>query len=243
MTLRPIKKFRVYEEVIDQIREMVNNGDYSPGTRLPTERELAAAFGVGRPAVREALKILDAVGLLEIRPGSGIYVREQQDMGEQQSMVFSLIVGKNDIVSLLELRMVLEVGAARLAAERATGSDISHLKEAYSRLETQVKNEKVGASEDYLFHYAVAMATHNQAIIKVFSAITDLYRQALIQSRAQSLQIPGRPQAILKEHEEILNAICSRNPDQAAHYMQVHLENVERKISGDIEMLSLYIVQ
>lgn len=234
MPLRPIKKFRVYEEVIDQIREMINNGNFSSGSRLPTERDLASAFGVGRPAVREALKILDAVGLLEIRPGSGIYVREQQGMAEKQSMAFSLLVGKNDILSLLELRMVLEVGAARLAAERAAGADVNYLKEAYQRLETQVEKGKTAASEDYLFHYGVALATHNQAIIQVFSAITDLYRQALIQSRSQSLQIPGRPRAILKEHERILNAICSRSPDQAAHYMQVHLGNVEKKIRGDI---------
>lgn len=232
MSLRPIKKFRVYEAVIDQIREMISGGDFSPGSKLPTERELAITFGVGRPAVREALKILDAVGLLEIRPGSGIYVREQKAAKDEKSMALSLIVGMSDLVSLLELRKVLEVGTARIAAERATDADKKYLREAYSRLEAQVKNEKVGAAEDYLFHYAVAQATHNQAIIKVFAATTDLYRDALIRSRSQSLQMPGRPQAILKEHEEIMAAICSRNPDEAARCMQIHLDNVEKKISS-----------
>lgn len=232
MSLRPIKKFRVYEAVIEQIREMINNGDFPPGTRLPTERELANTFGVGRPAVREALKILDAVGLLEIRPGSGIYVREQKAAEDAQSMALSLMVGMSDLISLLELRKVLEVGTVRLAAERATDADMEFLKETHSRLEIQVKNEKLGAAEDYLFHYGVALATHNQSIIKVFSAIRDLYGDAMIRSRSQSLQMPGRPQAILKEHEKILTAISEHNPDKAAHYMQVHLENVERKIKA-----------
>lgn len=234
MSLRPIKKFRVYEAVIDQIREMINGEDFPPGTRLPTERDLANTFGVGRPAVREALKILDAVGILEIRPGSGIYVREQKAAKDEQSMALSLLVGMSDLVSLLELRRVLEVGTARIAAQRATDADIEYLREAYSRLEWQVKNQRVGAAEDYLFHYAVAQATHNRAIIKVFSATTDLYRDALIRSRSQSLQIPGRPQAILKEHEKILAAVCDRNPDEAARYMQMHLDNVEKKITGSI---------
>ncbi len=232
MSLRPIKKVRLYETVIEQIREMINTGKFPPGTRLPPERELAGAFNVGRPAVREALKILDAAGILDIRQGSGIYVREPKSGGDKQTMVLSLLLEKNDLISLLELRKILEIGTVRLAAQRATPQDIKHMEEACKSLETRISNEKGGAAEDYLFHYRLAMATHNRAIINIFSAIADLYGHTIIRNMSQSLQIPGRPRAMLKEHEMILDAVRRRNPAEAERCMAEHLASIEKKIMG-----------
>ena len=232
MGLIPVKKTRIYEEVIEQIKSLIESGELEPVNRIPPERDLAEKLGVSRSAVREALSVLAAAGTVEIRPGSGAYVRQISPSDFNQQLALSLLSERESLLDLLEVRKIIEVEAARLAAQRADSEDLRVLEDAYYRMESEVGDRRLGAEEDFAFHYFLARATHNKALMRVMNTLSDLFRRSLAQTRAQSLAVPGRPEAILQEHRRILDSVTVGEPDQAAAAMREHLENMRAKIKA-----------
>lgn len=207
--IAPVRSTRVYEEIVRQVRAMIAEGRLRTGDRLPPERDLADRFVVSRTSVREALRTLESLGLVEIRPGEGAFVREA--IGE-----------------LFEARRLLEPGIAALAARRATPADLEGMTRIVEAQALEVASGGTGLAHDARFHAAIAAATHNQAIRRIAGAIMDL----LAESHAESLRAPGRPARSHEDHRRVLEAISDRDAGAAERAMREHIDEVERLLAG-----------
>ncbi len=229
-----VQKRRLYEQITEQLLEMISEGTVTTGDQLPSERDLAESFGVSRTVVREALAVLQEYGVVEIRPGSGVYVREGSEKLVENLGTMRL-VSRTEILALLEVRILVESGAAALAAERATPADIREIELAYADMENQVKAGELAAEEDFRFHAALARATHNPILLRVLNTISDMTRKGLFRSRADSLQVPGKPLVVLDEHHRILEAVRKHKPNLARQALINHLENVRVRFRDEGE--------
>lgn len=232
--LKEVRKKRIYQSIVDQINQLIREGGYNPGDKLPSEREMAAAFGVSRAAVREAMSVLESMGIVQVKPGSGITLKEKPGLGLAGPVLGLLLTERESVLELLEVRSALESQAARLAAERGAPREIAAIEDAFARMEEEVRASRLAVEEDYRFHYAIAEAAHNRVLLRVMNAISDLYRKTLEDRRERALRVPGRPETTLEEHREILKAIRAGDPERASAAMWRHLENVrQRMISED----------
>lgn len=220
------QRTRLWDKVVLQIRAAIRNGDLKPGDRLPPERKLAEIFGTSRTIVREAMKVLAAQGLVEIRHGQGMFV---VDRGSDLSLPRPGEPG--NLRDLFEIRKVLEIQAAAWAALRAPEERVRRLAEELDAVEREVRARDTGrllllGEHDTKFHLAIAEASGNRVLVRVMRDLLDL----LAESRAKAWSIPGRPLRSLEEHRRIVGAIAGRDPDRAKVAMYAHLDNVERDI-------------
>lgn len=224
--LKAIKKIRLYEEVVGQLHQLIEEGKLKAGDRLPSERELAETFRVSRTSVREAIKTLETEGFVLTRPGSGTFIAGVNVEAIIPPLASLLSQGKDALLDLFEMRALVEPGIAALAAERATPEDIVRLKEIFQAQAEQIKRGASGVDTDAEFHFAIGQATHNPALHRLVSAIMDILKPI----REQSLQTPGRAQKSLASHRELLAAIERHDPVLAQRAMQHHIEAVEQNV-------------
>jgi GntR family transcriptional repressor for pyruvate dehydrogenase complex len=224
--LKAIKKTRIYEEVVGQLRQLIEEGRLRAGDRLPSERELAETFRVSRASVREAIKTLESEGLVASRAGSGTFITAVDVEALIQPLASSLSRGKDALLDLFEMRRLVEPSIAALAAERATPADILRLKEILDEQAQQISRGASAVESDAAFHFAIGQATHNAALQRLVAAIVDILKPA----REQSLQTAGRAHKSLASHREILGAIERHDADMARQAMQRHIEAVERNV-------------
>jgi GntR family transcriptional repressor for pyruvate dehydrogenase complex len=229
MVIQPVKRTRAYEDIVRQLAEMVRNGEFQPGDRLPSERELAESFGVGRPTLRQALTVLAQAGVIEVLPGSGIYLRKsvQESAGEAgQAMALLLMTEQQNLHDILELRAVIEGEAAYLAALRRTPEQKEKIKATFANLCEAYDTRGVAAEEDFQFHFAIAEATGNPVLLKVMVSLTDLNRRQLVATTLSLYHEPDRIDALRAEHEDILWAIVGQRASDARAAMIKHLKHV-----------------
>lgn len=224
--LKAIKKTRIYEEVVAQIHDLIREGRLKAGDQLPSERELAETFKVSRASVREALRALEAEGLVVSRTGSGTFVAGLPIESLVESLAALLSREKNALAEIFEMRRLIEPEIASLAAERATRQDIEKMKRILDKQAELVKKGGTGVEADTEFHFAIARATQNQALEKLVSGLMEI----LSTSREESLQTPGRNEASLKSHYGIVSAIESHDKDSAEKAMLHHIEQVEQNV-------------
>ena len=218
-----IKQKRVYEDIVGQVQALIQEGVLKPGDRLPPERELAERLRVGRSSLREAIRALELRGLVVSRPGAGTFV-STESVETILSVIAASINGSGGYLSdIFEVRHLLEPQIAALAAERATPEDIRSMASSLEEQARQIERGETGVEGDTAFHFAMAMATYNQALVRVMSTIADIVRQ----SRDQSLQTPGRPQRSLAYHRRSLEMITRREAEAARPAMEHHLSDVE----------------
>jgi len=220
-----IRKNRVHEEVARQLERLILK-ELKPGDKLPAERELAEMLGVSRSSIRDAIRRLELVGLVEPRQGSGTRVREITT-DSLVSPLASVIAHKRQLVSeLLEFRQMLEPGMAARAAEHASPEDVAMLEDILRRQDRKVRSGGLAIEEDSEFHYRIAMAARNSVVLKVVDVIMDLLRE----TRSRSLQSEGRPQKSMAGHRKILSAIRRRDPAAAEAAMRQHIREVEKMV-------------
>lgn len=211
-----------YETIAAKIAEMIATSELKAGDRLPTEHELSEQLGVSRTVIREAVKVLVATGQVYTRRGSGLYVANKSS---QQTIVLDSLtpVDPTQVISLYEFRFLVEVPAARLAAERITPHELRELREAVllSRSSAETQHRQQFRESDGAFHRVVAQATHNPFLSSTIATTT----------RTQDWVFDiaaGRTQALLlsyaEQHAAILEAIQEGQPETAAQRMQAHLE-------------------
>jgi GntR family transcriptional repressor for pyruvate dehydrogenase complex len=225
----PIKKARAYQGVMEQVKRSVEAGELSAGERLPSERELAAALSISRTAVREAISALESAGIVEIRPGVGVFLKKDSPQEIVQRIDDALNPDGAYLVELLELRQGIETQAAYLAALNADERLKDEIAEAYAILKKAVRRDQLGTEEDFRFHLAVVNASGNRMLGQVIKLVSGRFKDGLEESRKQSLSIPGQSQAILLEHEEILRAIQAGEAEKARDSMWRHLDNVRTR--------------
>ncbi len=223
---RAIHKTRVSEDIIEQVRDLITSGRLKPGDRLPAERELAQALSVGRSAVREAMRALESLGIVEARAGEGTFVAALAGSQGRDPITATLFQAWSTQRKLFEVRRLLEPGLAALAARRATAEHIQKLRAILTEQEAAIRNGKSGGKQDTMFHYVTAEATGNEVLVKIMDSLMDL----LSKTREASLQHDERPAQSLKQHQAILDAIEARKPLVAERRMREHIHAIERLV-------------
>ncbi|MCH2672163.1 MAG: FadR/GntR family transcriptional regulator [Chloroflexota bacterium] len=218
---------RLHEAIVEQFHYWIQKGILEHGAKLPAERVLAEQLKVGRGSVREAIRTLELQGLVTSKQGSGTFINTQNLNAVASLMTFSLIEslgdGEAQLKDIFEVRHLLEPQLAALAAQRATPEDEERLSAILVEQLRQIMEGETGVDADTEFHFALATATHNTALIKVVSAVEDVLRQ----SRDQTLQQPGRPERSLNSHRRILEMIQAKDDLGALAAMEHHLTEVE----------------
>ena len=224
---RQVEPRRLYQQIADQIRELIQQGGFDIGTRLPAERDLAQQLGVSRPSLREALIALDVEGSVEIRGGSGVYVctpperpaREPAALGESPS-------------ELMQARAALEGSVVVLACARLTAEALERLRAIVNDMRSEVTHRRSPIESDRLFHITVAELTGNSVLVRLVSDLFD-ERHSPISAKLRSRYENTRTwNMALKEHEAILRALEARDPLAAESAMRSHLKMSEQRWVG-----------
>jgi GntR family transcriptional repressor for pyruvate dehydrogenase complex len=218
--LTRIERSSIKELALDQLKRYIGSGRLKPGERLPSERDLAETLGVGRSSIREALKIFEAVGLVESRIGEGTFVTAQAGASFGRTIGLTLAAMGGTVMEVMDARRMLEVEAVRSAAERANDDDLRALELQVQRMETSIGNNPVDyLTADMNFHRLIGRATHNELVAHIIANLIDMLEESL-------RQMDRIPQCTLTErratHREISEAIAKHDPKAAADAMSRH---------------------
>lgn len=218
----PIRTERIYQKIVDQIRQMLNSGQLNPGDRLPSEREIAEQLQVSRPAVREAFSALEMIGLIEIRPGEGTFVKSG-DVITPFALLLSMEGDTTQAREMLEVRLPLEAQAAYLAANRATPEDLVTIEQCLARMERDLQEDDLGERADWEFHMAVALASHNSLLARAMHYLQDALKNSIETARHRLFRIEGMPAQLLEEHRQVFEAIRAGDVQRARDAMIHHI--------------------
>ena len=216
-----IPRNKVYQEVARQLERRITQ-DLKPGDRLPPERQLVQMLGVSRGSVRDAIRSLELMGLLEPRQGVGTVVCDP-GASPAHPLANALIAKRKMIAELLDVRKIIEPPLAARAALHASADEIADMENILKRQAAKVRRGDPGIEEDAEFHYSIALASNNSVILKVVDVLMDLLRE----TRERSLQGEGRQENSLAGHQRILLALKRGDAAAAEAAMRQHVQEVE----------------
>lgn len=215
---------KVVHAIVQRIREAMERGELRRGDRLPSEQELCKALGASRVAVREAMKILEALGVVEIRQGSGTYIPEAPKPSIIDPMQFFLYLGDADPEHVKELRFMVELGFSRIAQRKITDQELERLEENLEELKAAFAKGEVTVELDLEFHYLILEATRNPLIVQLGKSILNLFHDSI------EAGVREHPEAAVQHHTLILQAMKSRDSRkleeallESYRYWQEHL--------------------
>jgi GntR family transcriptional repressor for pyruvate dehydrogenase complex len=223
LMFKPVKKTRIHEEIVFKIKDMIEKGKLKTGDKLPTERELAEAFKVSRPSVREALRALESQRFLVSRQGDGTYISHQPIELFIEPFAAVIMKEKFDQLDLFEMRRLIEPQLADLAAQRATPAEIDEMEQTVNLQEVQLGTLDPQPTPEKTLHDLIFKAAKNKILVSIMDSLMD----SLAESRDKYLQMESRPQMSLARHKEILAAIKTGDGELAADIMREHLEETE----------------
>jgi GntR family transcriptional repressor for pyruvate dehydrogenase complex len=221
--LKAIKKKRAFEDIVKQIRKLIEKEKLKREDKLPIERELMKTFKVSRATVREAIFALERMKLVERRQGDGTYVIASSEEALVQPLASSLFHERDDLIDIFSIRKIIEPEIAQLASENATPEEVNELEEILKVQEKEVANGKNPIQTDTEFHHFLARMAKNRVLERLLFALVDL----LTKTREKYLQTEERKQKSLQGHLNILVAIRDGNGRAARQTMRRHLEEVE----------------
>ncbi len=222
---RPIRRRKLYEDVVERLEAAINEGHYAPGDQLPAERELMEAYGVGRTSIREALFALQRMGLIVISSGERARVSQPSAgtmIGELSGVARHMLARPGGAYHFQQARMLFEVGVARLAAETATADDIVRLEAALAANRAALGQGRAFERTDVAFHFALAEIPRNP----IFTALHDGLSEWLTEQRTTSLKVRGSAEGAYAAHRRIFEAVAQHDSQAAADAMQAHLSEV-----------------
>ncbi|MBP2641141.1 MAG: GntR family transcriptional regulator [Firmicutes bacterium] len=225
MEFQQIVTSKIYKLVTDQIKQMVYHKKLRKGDKLPSERELASRLGVSRSAVREALRSLEMMGLLVSSHGRGTFVADsfpQEKLFEPLSLIYAL---EDNLTELSEVRSILEIQCAGLAAERISPEEKATLKEYIEQLINSQEESKL-AEIDKDFHTLIVMASHNKLLYYLYSSIHEVVRSYIGTMHRLIIANPENSKVLLKQHILIYESITTGNAKQARDAMAEHMQFV-----------------
>lgn len=217
-------------DVLMKIRERIEQGEWPPGSKLPPERTLAVELGVGRPTLREAIKVLSGLGVLESRRGSGTYVKSAATVPESLPALPQAGVAGLSVLDLLEVRKILEPRAAWLAATRASEKQLLEIENARRRLEMHDRDWKMAARFDYEFHAAIFRGANNPVLLHIYEFLT----ANILGSHENKVRFAPDVQAMRNSHKAIVEAILKRQADAAERAMTDHLHSVAMNLIREV---------
>jgi GntR family transcriptional regulator, transcriptional repressor for pyruvate dehydrogenase complex len=225
--LRTVKRSSsVALDAVEQIKQMIINGELRAGEKLPTERELADTLGVSRPTVRESIRALEALRIVEPMQGAGTYVTSLEPELLAEPIDFLLQVNEDALLDLFDARVVLESGLARMAGTRRTDEDIHLLEQTIAQHSANLGDADLALEFDLRFHTQVAHAAHSPILASLLASTSALGRA----SRARTGRSLGVREQAHRDHESVLIALRDQDPTGAERAMLSHLENVRRAI-------------
>lgn len=222
----PVLKQSLSDKLAQRIRAMIQKGDYGQGDRLPPIMEMAKRFGVGHPTIREALKRLETMGIVEIRHGSGVYVSRSDDVLVLASPDYAGTVTKKLLLDLIDTRMPLEMKSVAEAVKNATLDDLVEMRRLLKTAGDNFDNDVVLNETNMGFHRQIAIASGNTVLLQLLDVLRDLFteEQRLI------LGIFGSRERDHREHLAILEALESRDEALGVERMRKHLQGVADSI-------------
>jgi len=232
MSFKAIKKVRLYEEIVNQIKDLIIKDQLKPRQPLPPERELAEKFGVSLVSVRQALVVLETIGLIKRKRGRGIYIVSEEvdfisDVNDEAFETLflegALVSRNNPITEVLEVRCLIEPPIAKCAAERATEENIADMEKYLLQQEKKIEAKEPTIQEDLCFHKAIAAAVNNSVLLKI---IEDIY-ETIWEIKEKLLITEQACINSLKGHNTILEAIKNKDGRSAYRAMLIHLKEVE----------------
>ena len=229
MPLRTVETTRLYRQIAGQIVALIDSGEFSPGSRLPPERELAVLLGVSRTSVREAIIALEIAGRVEVRVGTGIFVKGRGSRKAPFPNAVPVGDGGAGPFELLAARAIIEGETAALAARNARKSDIAALRATIVRMRDHAENSIERDAADRAFHVRIADATGNGALGYAVAGLWDQRRGDLWARIEAHFHTAALRAKTLTDHEAIVDALDARNADAARAAMHRHLRRVARE--------------
>jgi len=226
---KPPEPRRLYQQIADQIKELIAQGSFQVGDRLPAERELAAMLGVSRPSLREGLIALDVQGNVEIRGGSGVYVCPQP---EPRATRATPELGESPH-ELMQARSALESAVMILACAHGTREQLKQLRTIVSRMRAETERNRMPLELDRRFHITLAEMGGNSVMTRIIGELFDERHSPISAKLSSKYENPRTWKSALKEHEAILRALESRDPIAAQAAMLSHLRASELRWIGD----------
>lgn len=226
MQFKPIKDVKVYERVIEQIKDMIKSGQLKRGDRLPSERELVEQLQVSRTSIREALSALQMISLIESRHGEGNFIREELGTNFLEPLSILFLLDRSSPWEVLEFRLILEVNSAALAAKKASPDQIKEIRQAYLELEANQLEESQNIELDKQLHYSIARASGNRILYNILNSISDLIDYSIRDTRSRILMDPNNQTILIEQHRGLFEAIAQGDSELAASRMRKHLEFV-----------------
>jgi GntR family transcriptional repressor for pyruvate dehydrogenase complex len=223
--LKPVSRTSLSDGIVDQITHLITSGALKPGERIPSEKNLCQQFGVGRTSVREALRSLSGIGILESRAGDGTFVSANTDRCMERAFQWGLLLKGKVLQDLVETRLMLEPHAAGLAATKAKPDNLAKLEAAICCMEESISNPERYLECDMGFHLEIARATQNGIIENLLSTIR-AYLQAAIRETLQlsrGKDSSRRARLSVDQHKQIFRAIEARKPLAARQAMTRHI--------------------
>jgi len=229
LQLTPPRKERLADILYGQILEQILAGNFKEGERLPTEHEISSAFNVSRPVVREALIRLQADGLIYARRGAGTFVRAVPSVAITN---FAAPASISEYLRSFEVRLALEAAAASFAAERRSVAQLSNMEEANDRMRETMMQGEAANEEDFAFHREIAVASGNQLFVSQFENLRrEVGGSMSVALGLTKLGSEERRNAVMREHQQIIEAIRAGNSEVAALYMRYHLVQARERIT------------
>ncbi|MDJ0462970.1 FadR/GntR family transcriptional regulator [Streptomyces sp. H27-C3] len=226
------EKGSVTQRAIEQIKTMIGEGLLVPGQRLPTERDFAAKLGISRGSMREAVRALTTLGVLEARHGSGIYVTQLEAVDLLETFgIVAEISPKPRLAELLEVRRILESSATALAAARITDADLAEVEKQLAAMNATEEAEEFLAA-DMAFHRAIARAAGNDALAAIIDGLSSRTFRARVRRGHQEVGAFGRTR---EEHRRIFRALAARDPEAARVAAAAHVGAVEEWLREQLD--------
>ena len=225
--IKPVEPRRLYQQIADQIRELIQRGGFDTGTRLPPERDLAQQLGVSRPSLREALIALDVEGSVEIRSGSGVYVLSQPDRATKATAA----LGESP-TELMQARAALEGSVVVLASAHVTNESLARLRDSIKGMRTEIARRHSPLEHDRQFHLTIAEMSGNSVMVRLVGELFDERHSPISEKLSSRYETPQTWHSALNEHEAILRALQARDPLAAQAAMRSHLKSSEERWVG-----------
>jgi GntR family transcriptional repressor for pyruvate dehydrogenase complex len=221
--LESIKRTRLPEEIANQLRKLIVDGTFKPKQPLPSERALAEHLGVSRSSVRDGIRRLEVVGLLETRHGQGTFLQELSVDHVVTPLASVLTFHRARHDDLMDVRRMFEPAVARAAASRATEEEFDEIERILTEQRRKARAGEATLIEDAAFHAALARATHNPVVVRMMEILNDL----LVESDTRTLQSRGRQFRSLRGHHAVIEALRRRDADGAALAMRDHIDQID----------------
>ena len=220
--LTPVPRTTLTADICRRMVGHLLRGDWREGEKIPPERELCLRLGVGRASLREALKALEIMGMIETRLGDGTYVCRRSDFLSTPLLWAITSSSQAETRELIEARSLIEVELAGLAAQRATTQDLEQIREPIDRMEQSLEDPLQFVQSDVAFHLAVGQAAHNSILMNALHLIRNLLHQWIL----NAVQVDGVPGTAVEHHRRVLRAIAKGNSAAARKAMQDHLSGM-----------------